>query len=236
MTSDARRRSGRHGRGDLGRALRGEVGLRLVGDQLLRSGDGVALGARGQAGLQRDEVDDGDAGQGGDRGVDVAGQPEVAHGQRPAVAGDHGGGHRLEGDHRADRAPVQATSTSAAASSSARSSNGAERAGVPVRRVFSTSRSARSAERLSDDLAGPGPAQVGRGERAHRAGTDHHRPDAREVAVQRLGGGGEASETIEAPAASIPVRVCTRLPTRSACCDSSCSVRPTDPPAASAAA
>ncbi|SKT75593.1 Uncharacterised protein [Mycobacteroides abscessus subsp. abscessus] len=36
-----------------------------------------------------------------------------------------------------------------------------------------------------------------------------------------------ATDTTEAPAASIPVSECTRLPTRRALCDSSCSTRPT---------
>ena len=132
-------------------------------------------------------------------------------------------------------APVLATSRSAVASSSASASSGACRAGVPVRRVFSTSRWARSAERLSTTIScaparrrwaavsapiAPAPTTTAR--------TPRRSPSVWAATAS-------ASETTEAPAASIPVRVCTRLPTRSACCDSSCSVRPTVPAVSAAA-
>ena len=133
-------------------------------------------------------------------------------------------------------APVQATSRSAVASSSASVSSGADRAGVPVRRVFSTSRCARSAERLSTTTSAAGArrrwaaasAPIAPAPTTTARTPSSSRPSA-SVAAAR------ASETIEAPAASIPVLLCTRLPTRSACCDSSCSVRPTVPARSAAA-
>ena len=99
---------------------------------------------------------------------------------------------------------------------------------MPVRRVFSDEPLRPLGGAVQhDDLGGPRAAQVGRGERAHRPGADDDGPHARPGRGRaRRVAAASASETTEAPAASMPVRACTRLPTRSACCDSSCSVRP----------
>ena len=62
-------------------------------------------------------------------------------------------------------------------------------------------------------------------QRAHRAGADDQRGAARRPRGPAGGPQGGVT-TRTAPARSMPVSVCTRLPTRSACWHSSCSIRP----------
>ncbi len=131
-------------------------------------------------------------------------------------------------------APVQQTTRSAPASAAGRSASG-DRAG-PTPPSCAASRSARRGDRLAT-ASRPTPARA-------RVAADSAPIDPAPITsagrpAQRTehprGLGQPRLTTIEAPARSMPVSACTRLPTRSACCISSCSSRPAASSSAAAA-
>ena len=115
------------------------------------------------------------------------------------------------------------TSRSASAISAGRSSRATARPPSGVGQP-----PARSAERFATTMSvTPAAAQGRAGQRAHRAGADDQHASAGERAEHRHGVV-ERDRHDDAPARSMPVSVCTRLPTRSAVWARSCSTVPTD--------
>ena len=117
--------------------------------------------------------------------------------------------------------------TSASASSPASSSSGPR----GRRRALAASRSARSAERLATTTSSATPRR-----RSVATASAPIEPAPTITSARCRGASGAEHRgrrrparptTTDAPARSMPVSACTRLPTRSACCMSSCSTLPT---------
>ena len=201
------------GRGDARGALPAEEGRDLVGDDRPGRLDvGGVLGVLEHLG-QRLEVDDRHPGEVAGPRVDVAGQGQVEHDERPAVAAAAGG---LESAAATTwpTAPVHDTTRSAR-----RQRRRAPRpAARPCRRRSAATRSAWDRVRLATTMR---PAPSWASTVADSALIEPAPTTRADAAGQRADDAPAASSrpavTSERPARSMPVSVRARLPTRSAC-------------------